>query len=62
VGVRPYQGPCYSCLYSQNVRREGSEDEEISQANHDDFVLLEMLRAGRDWNKNVMRRAREGEE
>jgi hypothetical protein len=29
--VRPLQGPCYSCLYSQNVRQEGSDDEEISQ-------------------------------
>jgi len=29
--VRPYVGPCYSCLYSQNVRQEGSDDEEISQ-------------------------------
>jgi molybdopterin-synthase adenylyltransferase len=29
--VRPFQGPCYSCLYSQNVRNEGSDDEEISQ-------------------------------
>lgn len=29
--VRPFEGPCYSCLYSQNVRPEGSDDEEISQ-------------------------------
>jgi len=29
--VRPYKGPCYSCLYSQNIRQEGSDDEEISQ-------------------------------
>jgi molybdopterin/thiamine biosynthesis adenylyltransferase len=29
--VRPFQGPCYSCLYSQNVRQEGGDDEEISQ-------------------------------
>jgi len=30
--VRPLEGPCYSCLYSQSVRREGSDDEEISQS------------------------------
>jgi molybdopterin/thiamine biosynthesis adenylyltransferase len=30
--VRPFEGPCYSCLYSQNIRPEGSDDEEISQA------------------------------
>jgi len=29
--VRPYQGPCYSCLYSQRIRASGSDDEEISQ-------------------------------
>jgi len=29
--VRPFSGPCYSCLYSLNVRQEGSDDEEISQ-------------------------------
>jgi len=29
--VRPYNGPCYSCLYSQNIRPEGGDDEEISQ-------------------------------
>ncbi len=29
--VRPFEGPCYSCLYSQNIRPEGSDDEEISQ-------------------------------
>ena len=29
--VRPYEGPCYSCLYSQNVRAAGGDDEEISQ-------------------------------
>ena len=29
--VRPFQGPCYSCLYSLNVRQEGGDDEEISQ-------------------------------
>ncbi len=31
--VRPYIGPCYNCLYSQNVRSEGGDDEEISQEN-----------------------------
>ena len=30
--VRPFEGPCYSCLYSQKVRAAGSDDEEISQA------------------------------
>jgi molybdopterin/thiamine biosynthesis adenylyltransferase len=29
--VRPFQGPCYSCLYSLNIRQEGGDDEEISQ-------------------------------
>jgi molybdopterin-synthase adenylyltransferase len=29
--VRPYQGPCYSCLYSQDVRQQGGDDEEMSQ-------------------------------
>lgn len=29
--VRPFKGPCYSCLYSQNIRQQGSDDEEISQ-------------------------------
>jgi len=29
--VRPFEGPCYSCLYSQHLRPEGSDDEEISQ-------------------------------
>jgi molybdopterin-synthase adenylyltransferase len=29
--VRPYKGPCYSCLYSQDVRQEGGDDEEMSQ-------------------------------
>jgi molybdopterin-synthase adenylyltransferase len=29
--VRPHMGPCYSCLYSQNIRQEGGDDEELSQ-------------------------------
>lgn len=29
--VRPFIGPCYSCLYSLNVRQEGGDDEEVSQ-------------------------------
>ncbi len=29
--VRPFKGPCYNCLYSQNVRSAGGDDEEISQ-------------------------------
>ncbi|GIV35154.1 MAG: hypothetical protein KatS3mg031_2689 [Chitinophagales bacterium] len=29
--VRPFTGPCYNCLYSQNIRQAGSDDEEISQ-------------------------------
>lgn len=29
--VRPFEGPCYSCLYSQNIRSEGGDDEEVSQ-------------------------------
>lgn len=29
--VRPLEGPCYSCLYSQKVRPAGNDDEEISQ-------------------------------
>ena len=28
--VRPFIGPCYSCLYSQNVRQDGGDDEEVS--------------------------------
>lgn len=31
--VRPFEGPCYSCLYSQNIRPEGGDDEEVSQEN-----------------------------
>ena len=30
--VRPFQGPCYNCLYSQNLRADGGDDEEISQS------------------------------
>ena len=37
--VRPYQGPCYNCLYSQNVRNQGGDDEEISQINQAKKVL-----------------------
>jgi molybdopterin-synthase adenylyltransferase len=29
--VRPFAGPCYNCLYSQNIRGSGGDDEEISQ-------------------------------
>jgi molybdopterin-synthase adenylyltransferase len=29
--VRPFEGPCYSCLYSQNIRQDGGDDEEVSQ-------------------------------
>ena len=29
--VRPFEGPCYNCLYSQNIRQEGGDDEEVSQ-------------------------------
>lgn len=29
--VRPFEGPCYSCLYSQNIRPDGGDDEEVSQ-------------------------------
>ncbi|HEX3716485.1 MAG TPA: ThiF family adenylyltransferase [Verrucomicrobiae bacterium] len=37
--VRPFNGPCYSCLYSQNVRQEGSDDEEISQTSQAKLLL-----------------------
>jgi molybdopterin/thiamine biosynthesis adenylyltransferase len=37
--VRPFEGPCYSCLYSLNIRQEGSDDEEISQKNQAEKLL-----------------------
>jgi len=39
--VRPFQGPCYNCLYSQNVRQDGGDDEEISQREQADALLPE---------------------
>jgi molybdopterin/thiamine biosynthesis adenylyltransferase len=39
--VRPFQGPCYSCLYSQNIRQEGGDDEEISQTEQANALLPE---------------------
>lgn len=29
--IRPGKGPCYNCLFTQNVRRTGEVDEELSQ-------------------------------
>ena len=37
--VRPFKGPCYSCLYSLNIRQEGSDDEEISQKSQAEKLL-----------------------
>ncbi len=37
--VRPFEGPCYSCLYSQNIRKDGGDDEEISQESQADKLL-----------------------
>ena len=39
--VRPYEGPCYSCLYSQNIRGGGSDDEEISRTEQAKKLLPE---------------------
>jgi molybdopterin/thiamine biosynthesis adenylyltransferase len=43
--VRPYNGPCYSCLYSQSVRSSGGDDEEISQMSQAAQLLPEYTSA-----------------
>ena len=37
--VRPKQGPCYNCLYSQSIRSAGGDDEEISQEKQAEKLL-----------------------
>ncbi len=37
--VRPFEGPCYSCLYSQDIRQDGGDDEEVSQESQAKKIL-----------------------
>ena len=50
--VRPYEGPCYNCLYSQNIRKSGGDDEEISQEKQAEKLLPDYTSA-EDLNASI---------